>query len=42
MKVPPVVLLSIGLGYKELDLVEVFTAAGQLAIALILKALKKL
>ena len=42
MKVPPVILLSIGLGYKELDPVEVFTVAGQLAIALILKALKKL
>ena len=38
MKAP----LSIGLSHEELDPVEVFAAAGQLAVASILKAPKKL
>ena len=42
MKALPVALSSMGLGHEELDPVEVFAAAGQLAVALILKASKKL
>ena len=41
MKAPPVAPSSMGLSHEELDPVEVFAAAGQLAVASILKAPRK-